>query len=248
MGMGLQPDFDDLFKNRRVVALLSGGLDSSTLLFAAKKYAAEVRTVSFFYGQRHRRELDAARNIGNFLGVPGVIFDLSVPFRIISEVSRSSLISDNPVPDGHYAQENMVQTIVPNRNMIMASMAIGFAQALGYDTVAIAAHAGDHFVYPDCRPDFLISLSRTALLATEDQVQVLAPFAYLSKTDIVIQGSRFQVPFDLTYSCYKGGERHCGTCGTCTERIESFRDTGIPDPTQYDNFEEGVKILDTWAA
>lgn len=240
-----QPEFNSL-ADRKIVVLHSGGLDSTTLLYAAKQAGASVYAVSFFYGQRHRRELEAAKSICREIDVPWQLFDLEKAFMPIAAVSKSSLISSAPVPDGHYAEANMVQTIVPNRNMIMASVAVGFAQALGFEMVVVAAHAGDHFIYPDCRPEFLEMLKRAASLATEAEVTVESPFRYLTKSGIVRVGHRLGVPFEKTYSCYKGEELPCGTCGTCTERIESFREAGVTDPTVYQNREEGIRILAQW--
>lgn len=232
---------------KRIVVLHSGGLDSTTLVQLARSEAAAVQTVSFFYGQRHMHELEASKRLATLWKLQHIEFDILSAFNPIRRASSSALLYHSDVPEGHYAQENMVQTIVPNRNMIMASLAIGYAQAIGYEYVGLAVHAGDHFIYPDCRPEFVSALGNASLAATDGAVKIYAPFLNVSKTDIVRLGSDLQVPFELTYSCYQGNDKHCGVCGTCTERIESFRNAGVEDPTQYENLEKGIKILEGWA-
>lgn len=211
--------------------MLSGGMDSTALL-AVTQRASDVDTVSFDYGQRHRIELDAAAQVAEFFGVRHDVVDLSDLSRLLD----SALTSDDiAVPDGHYAEQTMRATVVPNRNAIMLMIAVGIAASRGIDRVATAVHAGDHFIYPDCRPEFIDAANQTALLgtATFGDVSIVAPFVNLSKTDIARLGHDAGAPFRLSWSCYKGGLTHCGACGTCYERREAFRDAGVPDPTVY---------------
>jgi 7-cyano-7-deazaguanine synthase len=214
------------------IVICSGGLDSVSL---AHKVAAEHTLrglLSFDYGQRHLKELDCAAACAGRLGVPHEVVDISGVGRALS---GSALTDDVAVPDGHYAEETMKLTIVPNRNAIMLSIAFGMAAAEGADAVAAAVHGGDHFIYPDCRPGFVDafqSMQRHALDGVAD-IALYTPFVDISKADIVTEGARHGTPFAETWSCYKGGEMHCGRCGTCVERREAFEIAGLPDPTPY---------------
>jgi 7-cyano-7-deazaguanine synthase len=218
----------------KTLVVCSGGLDSVTL---AHKSAAEhelVRLVSFDYGQRHRRELAYAQRCAARLSVPYDIVDIAAIGRLFG---GSALTDDTPVPDGHYAEETMRTTVVPNRNAIMLAIAFGLAVPCRADAVAVAVHGGDHFIYPDCRPGFIEAFAGMQRRALEGVADVLlqAPFVQLSKADIVRQGARLGVPFAETWSCYRGGERHCGRCGTCVERREAFMLAGVDDPTAYED-------------
>ncbi|GBQ63086.1 succinoglycan biosynthesis regulator [Ameyamaea chiangmaiensis NBRC 103196] len=218
----------------KTLVICSGGLDSVTL---AHKVAAEHTVsalLSFDYGQRHRTELDRAAHCAARLDVPHLISDIGQTGRLLS---GSALTDDVAVPDGHYAEETMKATVVPNRNAIMLAIGFGIAAARGDDAVATAVHGGDHFIYPDCRPAFI-----DAFQAMQDQaldgyatVRLYAPFVSLPKSAIVAEGARLGVPFDDTWSCYKGGDRQCGRCGTCVERREAFDLAGVPDPTEYED-------------
>jgi 7-cyano-7-deazaguanine synthase len=214
-----------------IVALYSGGLDSTALVFHLLKERHDVRCLGVDYGQRHRRELESAARIAADVGLEYRIADLK---SVTGLLSTSALT--NPaieVPDGHYTDELMKITVVPNRNMIMLSLAIGWAVSTGSDAVAYGAHAGDHAIYPDCRPEFAAAMDAAAQLCDWHPIKILAPFTGLSKADIARIAMDAGAPVAATWSCYKGGEYHCGTCGTCVERREAFRDAGIPDPTQY---------------
>ncbi len=225
----------------RTVAIVSGGMDSTTLLYQLVDLRAEVVALSFGYGQRHRKELDYAARSCERLGVEHRVVDLSA---LKSLISASSLTGDMDVPDGHYSAEVMRQTVVPNRNAIMLSIAAGAAMNRPATSVAIAGHGGDHFIYPDCRPTFVAAISEAmrraaddALFGDEPFVGVYAPFLTQSKADIAVEGDRLGVDWLTTWSCYKGGERHCGRCGTCVERREAFRLAGVVDPTPYDDMD-----------
>jgi 7-cyano-7-deazaguanine synthase len=214
----------------RVVLIHSGGLDSTVLLYKLRTDGHELRCLGIDYGQRHRRELDVGRAICRDLGIEYRVADLR---SLRPLLAGSALTDDVPVPDGHYADETMKLTIVPNRNMIMLSVAIGWAISTEYDAVAYAAHAGDHTIYPDCRPAFVDVIRGAARLCDWRPVELLTPFLNVTKADIVRMGAGLGVPFERTWSCYKGGEVHCGTCGTCVERREAFQKAGIADPTAY---------------
>ncbi|MFG6083503.1 7-cyano-7-deazaguanine synthase QueC [Paracoccus litorisediminis] len=212
----------------------SGGLDSVSLAHVLADAGKLRRIISFDYGQRHRKELDFARAAADRLGVPFHLIDLS---GVGAALSGSALTDDIDVPDGHYAEETMRITVVPNRNAIMLTVAFGLAAAQGDAAVATAVHGGDHFIYPDCRPAFteaFAAMQRTALDGYAD-VALLVPFVHRSKADIVAEGARVGTPFAQTWSCYKGGEIHCGRCGTCVERREAFDLAGVDDPTVYED-------------
>jgi 7-cyano-7-deazaguanine synthase len=191
--------------------------------------------LSFNYGQRHQVELEHAANIACLLSSPHQTIDITG----LAAVMTGSSLTDRtvPVPDGHYTDESVRATVVPNRNAIMLDIAVAAAVARKADAVAFGAHAGDHTIYPDCRPEFVELFSSTARRANagllSENFTVLAPFLKQSKTDIVRIGVALGVPFEHTWSCYRGGDLHCGTCGTCTERREAFQHSGFADPTVY---------------
>ncbi len=192
------------------------------------------RLVSFDYGQRHRKELDYAAACATRLNVPHHIIDMR---PIGAELSGSALTDDIDVPDGHYAEETMKVTVVPNRNAIMLTIAYGVAAANGDDAVATAVHGGDHFIYPDCRPSFTDTFDKMQREALDGyaNVSLVTPFVHKSKADIVIAGADANTPFEQTWSCYKGGVHQCGRCGTCVERREAFYLAGVNDPTIYED-------------
>jgi 7-cyano-7-deazaguanine synthase len=215
----------------RDVILFSGGLDSTTLLASAFYAHTAVLALSVDYGQRHRRELQAATRLARHYHVPHVILNLSDwgNHLIGSALTDTSV----PVPHGHYEAPTMAATIVPNRNATFLMAAVGIAQARGCNRVLTAVHAGDHAVYPDCRPEFIDAINAAARLATEDAVRIEAPFVGMTKTEIAGLARVFDVPIRKTWSCYEGGTLHCGRCGTCTERIEALREAGVRDDTPY---------------
>ena len=221
-----------------VVLSYSGGLDSTVLLYHLAKQGHKVKCLSVDYGQRHRKELKAAREICLLAGVEHEVADLSHLLHLFAGSSQTSF--HIPVPEGHYAEKSMQKTVVPNRNMVLLSLACAWAVAtktLGEESaVAYAAHAGDHAVYPDCRPEFTAVMERAMLLCDWHKVSLLSPFVTLEldKTAIVRHGDRLKVPFALTWSCYKGNEKHCGKCGTCVERKEAFQLAEVIDPTEYE--------------
>lgn len=210
----------------KAVVVVSGGLDSTTLLYDAVLDYDVVHAVSFNYGQRHAKELQYAMASCVKLGVRHDIIDLS---GLTSLISNSSLTSDQPVPEGHYAEDNMKQTVVPNRNMIMLSIAGGVAVNDGANALLVGVHSGDHFVYPDCRTGFIGSASLALYLGNEGfgdlwRAPIVAPYIHRSKAEIAAKAFILGVPIEETWSCYQGGENHCGRCGTCVERLEAVHE------------------------
>ncbi|WP_027833880.1 7-cyano-7-deazaguanine synthase QueC [Maritalea myrionectae] len=216
----------------KTLVICSGGLDSVSLAHIIADQHELTRLVSFDYGQRHRKELDFAAAAAKRLNVPHHLMDMR---GIGAALSGSALTDDIDVPDGHYAEDTMRVTVVPNRNAIMLTIGFGIAAANGDEAVATAVHGGDHFIYPDCRPEFTRAFDKMQKAALDGyaNVQLYTPFVERSKADIVKEGAAHSTPFAETWSCYKGGEAHCGRCGTCVERREAFHLAGVADPTLY---------------
>lgn len=231
------------------VVLCSGGIDSATLAYKVAAERRLDRLVSFDYGQRHRRELEHAALIAERLETRHDVINIAGLGRFLSS---SALISggEQAVPDGHYAEENMKATVVPNRNAIMLSIAFGIAAGAKADAVAIAVHSGDHFIYPDCRPAFVDAFRAMQDCALEGmwEVALYAPFVGTDKAGIVREGIALGVPYELTWSCYKGGAQHCGRCGTCVERREAFHLAGVPDPTRYEDPDYWIAAIEKMKA
>lgn len=217
----------------KVVHLFSGGLDSSVALYDLVSKDYEVAALGVHYGQRHQKEVEHAKRICESIGVQYLMADLSALSQVLTGNSQTDAAID--VPEGHYTDENMKLTVVPNRNMIMLSVAIGWAVSMKFDAVCYAAHTGDHTIYPDCRPEFADAVDKCAQLCDWHPVKVLRPFIHFNKTKIVELGSKLDVPFEKTWSCYKGRDEHCGKCGTCVERKEAFQNAGVKDPTKYED-------------
>jgi len=219
---------------KKVLVITSGGLDSTVLLYQHVVAGDYVRALGVNYGQRHQIELQYAARNAHSLGVPFTIANMSSLAELLPGSSQTSV--SVPVPEGHYAAENMKATVVPNRNMILLSLAIGHAIAHGCNHVSYAAHAGDHAIYPDCRPVFADAMDAVAQVCDWTPVRLLRPFIHMTKTQIVLEGNRLGVDFSQTYSCYAGQPGiHCGRCGTCVERAESFAEAGVKDPTNYES-------------
>lgn len=215
----------------KVVVLCSGGMDSVTALHWAAREHGVVAALSFDYGAKHNsRELPCAAAQARLLGVRHEVAALDfVPRLFTSALLRGG----PPIPEGHYADATMRQTVVPFRNAILLSIACGFAESAGAEGLVIAAHGGDHAIYPDCREDFMRAMGEAMRLGTYAGIRLLRPFIDLDKAAIAALGDRLGVDFRRTWSCYQGGERHCGRCGTCVERREAFLRAGLPDPTAY---------------
>lgn len=211
------------------VVVISGGMDSSTLLLYANQWSQVQTGISFNYGQRHKTELNCAKAQCELLGIPHMTIDLQSVGRHL----KSALTGTEEVPHGHYAEDNMRATIVPNRNAIMLNIAAGIAISLGAGRVYAGMHSGDHAVYPDCRPEFVSALNHMLQIATGTEIRVDTPFIGVDKAEIVRVGNNLGVNWELTWSCYEGGIIHCGRCGTCVERAEAFYLANIEDPTRY---------------
>lgn len=215
----------------KVVVLCSGGMDSVTALHWARRKHEVVAAVSFDYGAKHNhREIPFAVEHARAIGARHEIIALDFVNRLFAS---DLLRSGGEIPEGHYEAENMKQTVVPFRNAIMLSIACGFAESVGAEALVIAAHGGDHAIYPDCREDFMRAMGDAMRLGTYAGLELLRPFIALTKGGIAAEGKRLGVDFARTWSCYKGGAIHCGKCGTCVERREAFAQAGQADPTEY---------------
>lgn len=215
----------------KAVVLVSGGMDSVVALYKARAERDVVACLSFHYGAKHNdREIPFAEWHAARLGIP----HLTIPLGFIGDHFASALLkSGGEIPAGHYEEQSMRQTVVPFRNGIMLAIAAGFAESKGADSLVIAAHSGDHAIYPDCREEFMSSLGEAIRLGTYAEIELLRPFIAMTKAEIAAEGGRLGVDFSMTWSCYVGGDVHCGACGTCVERREAFLLAGLPDPTSY---------------
>jgi 7-cyano-7-deazaguanine synthase len=216
----------------KTIVVCSGGLDSVSLAYKVASEHELVRLVTFNYGQRHDKEIDFAQACADRLNVPCDVVDIRPIGKLLG---GSALTDDIDVPDGHYAEDSMKITVVPNRNAIMLSIAFGIGAANKVDAIATAVHGGDHFIYPDCRPEFIGAFETMQKYALDGyaHISLYTPFVTVPKSAIVTEGAKFNTPFDQTWSCYKGGALHCGRCGTCVERREAFHLAGVEDPTVY---------------
>lgn len=222
----------EMSKEKNSLMVLSGGMDSTTMLH---DYASEIAlAVTFHYGSNHNeREAFWARYHCRQLGIELVEIDLS----FMGQHFQSSLLSGaDSIPEGHYTDATMKSTVVPFRNGIMLSVAAGLAESRGLRSVMLANHAGDHAIYPDCRPGFIDAMGKAIGEGTYEHIELRAPYTNLTKGQIALRGKELGIDYSTTYSCYKGGEKHCGKCGTCVERREALAEAGIPDPTIYEEF------------
>ena len=211
----------------KAILIYSGGLDSTTMLYEYRESIA--LAVSFDYGAKHNaKELAFAAEHCEKLGIPHRV----IPLDFIGRYFRSDLLlSGGDIPEGSYADDNMKSTVVPFRNGIMLAVAAGLAESYDLETVLLANHGGDHAIYPDCRPEFIEAFDRAAEAGTYNGVRIVSPYCNLTKRDIALRGKELGIDYGRTWSCYKGGEKHCGRCGTCTERTEAL--AGF-DPTEYE--------------
>ncbi len=212
------------------IIVVSGGMDSITMLYEFRDRIA--MGVSFNYGSNHnQREIHFAELHCKRLGIPHITIDLD----FMSKYFKSSLLEGaDAIPEGNYNDSNMQSTVVPFRNGIMVSIAVGLAESNHLKYVMMANHGGDHAIYPDCRPEFVENMSAAAKAGTYEDVEIWAPYTNITKADIARHGKDLGIDYSETWSCYKGGEKHCGKCGTCTERIEALREAGINDTTEYE--------------
>lgn len=217
----------------KTLIVLSGGMDSATALgFAMQNNFEVIGAVHFQYGSKHNaKELIAAQALADHYKIKLHI----VPLPFVNDLFKSDLLqSGGEIPEGHYEDQSMKRTVVPFRNGIMLSIAAGLAESLEADSVMLGNHAGDHAIYPDCRAEFVDPMKKAIEVGTYRKIQLLTPFVNITKADIAKAGERFGVPYGMTWSCYKGGNIHCGKCGTCVERIEAFQKSGIADLTVYE--------------
>jgi protein ExsB len=212
------------------VIVVSGGMDSITMLHEFKDRIA--LGISFNYGSNHNaREIPFAELHCKRLGIPHITIDLG----FMPQYFKSSLLEGaEAIPEGNYDEDNMKSTVVPFRNGIMLSIAIGIAESHQLPFVMMANHGGDHTIYPDCRPEFVAAISKAAQTGTFVGVKILAPYTNITKSDIARHGKELGIDYNETWSCYKGGDKHCGKCGTCCERREALHDAGIEDTTVYE--------------
>ena len=217
----------------KALVLVSGGMDSVTALYDAREKFEVIAGLSFDYGSKHNDcEIPFAKYHCDRLQTPHHVIDLGFVDR---HFQSALLQSGGDIPEGHYEEENMKQTVVPFRNGIMLSIAAGVAESQGASKLVIAAHSGDHAIYPDCREDFMKSMSQAIQHGTYENLEVVRPFIDMRKEDIAARGAALGIDFTKTWSCYKGGNIHCGLCGTCVERKEAFALANLPDPTEYLN-------------
>ena len=216
--------------NGKGIVIISGGMDSTVLAYHIALRGELDALVSVNYGQRHRKELVCAAATARALDVPHILLDLS---SITPHINNSALTGTGDVPLGHYAEESMKATVVPNRNMILLALATGVAINRGLAFVAYGAHSGDHAIYPDCRPEFAAAMDRAIDLCDWTRPALLRPFISMTKADIVRAGLAMDVPFENTWTCYQGDDRACGKCGTCVERLEAFNLADARDPLPY---------------
>lgn len=224
---------------KKIVIGLSGGMDSATLLGILLEQGYEVHCCTFYYGSKHNKwENRAAENIIDFYQaqdspVFGYVINLVEAFK---EFSSNLLLSGEEIPEGHYNDENMKKTVVPNRNMILTSVMVGLAESIGAEAVALGVHSGDHHIYPDCRLEFIKALDTTVYLSTDKKVQIMTPLIEDNKTSILQKGYSLliKVPYFLTRTCYKDQQLSCGKCGSCQERLEAFKNINLKDPITYE--------------
>ncbi|WP_046005767.1 7-cyano-7-deazaguanine synthase QueC [Pseudoalteromonas rubra] len=217
--------------SEKVVVIYSGGMDSYTVLNKALKSGYEVYALSFNYGQRHVKELEVARQACDELGVAHKIVDISAINQLIG---GSSLTDDIDVPEGHYEEESMKSTVVPNRNMILLSLAVGYAVSLKASKVFYGAHSGDHAIYPDCRPEFVKKMDDVCRIANYEEIEIVCPYLNNTKIGILTDGLKMGLDYSKTWTCYNGREKACGKCGACQERLEAFSLNQANDPLPYE--------------
>jgi 7-cyano-7-deazaguanine synthase len=218
------------FDNTAVV-VYSGGMDSYTVLHNALNAGLRVHAVSFNYGQKHSKELLVAKSVCEQLGISHKVVDISAINELIAS---SALTSDMDIPEGHYEEPSMQQTVVPNRNMILLSLAVGYAVSIGASKVYYGAHSGDHAIYPDCRPEFVEKMNNVCAIANYEAVEIVTPYLHSSKIEILTDGLAMGLSYENTWTCYNGRERACGKCGACQERLEAFAENGVTDPLAYE--------------
>ncbi|MEL0623755.1 7-cyano-7-deazaguanine synthase QueC [Marinomonas arenicola] len=215
----------------KAVVVYSGGMDSFTVLNTAIKQGLDVYALSFNYGQKHSKELIVAAEVCKQLNIPHKVVDITA---INSLMAGSSLTGDSEIPEGDYESESMKSTVVPNRNMVLLSMAIAYAVSLEAGKVYYGAHSGDHHIYPDCRPEFVDAMNAVSKIANYQSVEIVTPFLNNSKGEILKAGLAMNLDYGKTWTCYNGRKKSCGKCGACNERLEAFAEQGKTDPLAYE--------------
>lgn len=217
---------------QKAVVLLSGGMDSTTLLYDVKHLGYEVYPITFYYGQKHKKEIEMAYKTCKRLGLGYKLVDVDS----LSDLAPSALTKrELEVPKTSYDEESMKQTVVPNRNMVLLALATAYAIGIESGTVWYGAHGGDHAIYPDCRPLFVKEMGDAISVCDTRKVVLLAPYLFLDKADILKKGLELGIDYSLTWTCYEGKELACGKCGSCTERLEAFKAVGVRDPIRYED-------------
>ena len=217
--------------NEKAVIIYSGGMDSFTVLHKAIASGLTPIALSFDYGQRHKKELIYASSVCKALKIEHQVVDITAINQLMS---GSSLTDDLAVPEGHYAEPSMKSTVVPNRNMILLSLAIAYAVSLDANKVFYGAHSGDHAIYPDCRPEFVEKMNEVSKIANYEAVEICTPYLHLTKGEILADGLQMGLDYSQTWTCYNGREKACGKCGACQERLEAFEQNKANDPLCYE--------------
>lgn len=215
----------------KVVVIYSGGMDSFTVLNRARKDGKEVFALTFDYGQKHIKEIGYAKRVCAELNIEHKVIDISAINQLLA---GSSLTDDIDIPEGHYEEESMKSTVVPNRNMILLSLAVGYAVSKGASKVYYGAHSGDHAIYPDCRPEFVEKMSDVCQIANYEPVTIYCPYLDQTKIDILTDGLKMGLDYGKSWTCYNGREKACGKCGACQERLEAFEKNNVTDPLSYE--------------
>lgn len=216
---------------QKAVVIYSGGMDSFTILNKAKAEGFDLYAITFDYGQKHTKEIEFAKQVCLELGIEHKIIDITAINQLLQS---SSLTSDIEIPEGHYEAANMKSTVVPNRNMILLSLAIGYAVDIGAEKVFYGAHAGDHSIYPDCRPEFVHAMNDVAKIANYEPVVIVTPYLNSHKSEILTDGLKMGLDYGKSWTCYNGREKACGKCGSCVERLEAFEMNNATDPLAYE--------------
>ncbi len=219
--------------SKKVVVIYSGGMDSYTVLHKAVQQGLTPYALTFDYGQRHVKEIEVARSVCQELGINHKVIDISA----INQLIGGSSLTDNSIDValGHYQEETMKSTVVPNRNMILLSLAIGYAVSIGAEQVYYGAHSGDHAIYPDCRPEFVAKMNDVAAIANYEKTEIFSPYLNSDKIGILKDGLAMGLDYSKTWTCYNGREKACGQCGSCVERLEAFAANGVTDPLPYED-------------
>ncbi|AWB64991.1 7-cyano-7-deazaguanine synthase QueC [Saccharobesus litoralis] len=216
----------------KVVVIYSGGMDSYTVLNKAIEQGYQPFALTFDYGQKHNKEITYARRVCQELNIAHKVIDITAINQLLA---GSSLTDDIDIPEGHYEEASMKSTVVPNRNMILLSLAVGYAVSLEATKVFYGAHSGDHAIYPDCRPEFVEKMNAVCQIANYDAVDIVTPYLQNSKIDILSDGLRMNLDYSKTWTCYNGRELACGKCGACQERLEAFELNQVKDPLTYES-------------